>query len=524
MLLLGSITVGSIGAYAIYHLNASLQGSVSTALERINVADHARMKVVEMGRARAELLAAGDKNEVRAAALSAIRASSSLDESLQQLDATLADSSDVKSLIALYDKLRPMQMKLVGAVKSAKQETAATLVTQIGEIDGEFDELSSLITDTEQQRLIDTMQAEDQRSREIIYLLAGVVVFTVLIGIIISLVSARRLTRPLHRIRQGIQQLADGDLTTDVACHGNDEIEQAAGTLSATIQRLHQVVSNILDQSDSLHGQAGNISTASDQLAEILNDLNNAVSNLKRETSVVTESAESSFHNVGEATTIAGETTTSTMEISKKITEVMVDFQAFQREMESTRTVTHKLAESAQAITDITQTIRDISGQTNLLALNAAIEAARAGEAGRGFAVVADEVRQLATHTNSATDNISQQIESIASDIKLTVESLDRTTQTAQKNISDLQQIAADSSQNSQQAEQMKASMESVVQQLDAQQQAVSGIQASIAALASITGITDEQIQHLRELSVDLNQASSGMKQSFSHFQVDKAP
>ena len=337
---------------------------------------------------------------------------------------------------------------------------------------------------------------------------------------VVSVLAAGWLTKPLHRIQQSIQRLAEGDLSTEVVCRGTDEIEQAAGSLKQTVESLHEMVSDMLGESDSLYDRATDINRSSDQLTAIHDDLSKTVDTLKNETAVVTEAAELSFNNIENASMVADSTTQSTLEISADITTIMADFQVFQAEMESSREITHKLAVSAQAITDITQTIRDISNQTNLLALNAAIEAARAGEAGRGFAVVADEVRQLATDTNDATDSISQQIESIANDVEITVSSLDRTTTTAHKNIADLRKIADHSSENSQQAEQMKVAMQTVVEQMEIQRNAVTEIQSSIGSLVSITGTTDEQIQHLRGFSADLNEAALGMKQSFGRFQV----
>ncbi len=520
LLLVGTMVVGAIGGYTIHQLNESFQTSVETSIHRTAVASDVRQSVLQMATARATLLAAKDKQKARIAAIGAIRASSALDEGLQNLKDTLSDSSEVSTLVALYEEIRPLQMKLVGAVRRAQQEKVVALIGELSDLDQKFDQLSFRVVMLEREGITTLLGAEDQRSQSAIQLLAGIVVLAVVIGMVVSVLAAGWLTKPLHRIQQSIQRLAEGDLSTEVVCRGTDEIEQAAGSLKQTVESLHEMVSDMLGESDSLYDRATDINRSSDQLTAIHDDLSKTVDTLKNETAVVTDAAELSFNNIENASMVADSTTQSTLEISADITTIMADFQVFQAEMESSREITHKLAVSAQAITDITQTIRDISNQTNLLALNAAIEAARAGEAGRGFAVVADEVRQLATDTNDATDSISQQIESIANDVEITVSSLDRTTTTAHKNIADLRKIADHSSENSQQAEQMKAAMQTVVEQMEIQRNAVTEIQSSIGSLVSITGTTDEQIQHLRGFSADLNEAALGMKQSFGRFQV----
>jgi methyl-accepting chemotaxis protein len=518
--LVGMAIIGLTAGVSIYRLNSSLQATVDTSMARINVANNARATVLQMSTARANLLAANDAQAVRTAAIAAVRASSTLDESLQELGRTLDGSADVATLVQLYDRLRPTQMKLIAAVKSEARDRVDGLMSDINDIATRFDDLSAKIMDDEQAALKKSMTAEAQRSHQLVSVLGVAIVVAIVIGLIISVLAAGWLTRPLQAMQRAIQRMADGDLTVAIEPLGGDEIGQAAAALATTVKRLNQMVSDILGKADSLHDQAGNIDVASDHLHDIYEEMTAMVTAIKGETDVVIDSVTSSFQHVEEASKTAEETTTSTLSTADKIMEVVSDFEVFQREMESTQEVTRKLEASARAITEITQTIREISNQTNLLALNAAIEAARAGEAGRGFAVVADEVRQLATHANSATDSITQQVESIASDVEITVTSLGRTTETACRNIADLRQIADKTATNSQQVQQMKQAMTSMVAHMEAQQQAVGSIQSSITTLTSVTRTTSDQIEHLRGLSVHLNDASSSVRESFRHFHV----
>ena len=142
LLLVGTMVVGAIGGYTIHQLNESFQTSVETSIHRTAVASDVRQSVLQMATARATLLAAKDKQKARIAAIGAIRASSALDEGLQNLKDTLSDSSEVSTLVALYEEIRPLQMKLVGAVRRAQQEKVVALIGELSDLDQKFDQLS----------------------------------------------------------------------------------------------------------------------------------------------------------------------------------------------------------------------------------------------------------------------------------------------------------------------------------------------------------------------------------------------
>jgi len=256
-------------------------------------------------------------------------------------------------------------------------------------------------------------------------LLAGLASLVALFAVLLLLVR-RLVVVPLSEVRAGMAALARGELSASVRVRSRDELGEVQRHFNDLAARLREMISALLQGASSLNVQSQNMADAMHEILAVAQQHKASVGQVTSASGEIVQVAERTTATVREASG-ALDTVRGAFDEIRRAVDVAVHTSASGvGQVEAVRGQVRRLGESAKEVPRLVESINDLADQTNLLALNAAIEAARAGEHGRGFAVVADEVRKLAENTQKTTQQISHVNNEIRQGLVAVESSMDR--------------------------------------------------------------------------------------------------
>ncbi|HET7776382.1 MAG TPA: methyl-accepting chemotaxis protein, partial [Azospira sp.] len=430
---------------------------------------------------------------------------------------------------ALAEKLGEVRKKFsaegVNAARDALKngdfhQASVLLLTKINPIYGEVQQAGHALVDELKASARADFDAAQQRYQTILTAIVLATLAALALAVVGGWMLVRAIVRPMHQAIDTFKLISEGDLTSDININRRDEPGQLLcqlatmqATLKAMLDQIQQASRSMDQRCMELESEVGLVAAKSQQQ---LDD----VQSVAAATEEFSQSVQEVAGHAGETAGAAQNSERLVGESNEQIARSMAATSRVVEAVTGSSATLHDLNDAIAQIGKITQVIQEIAAQTNLLALNAAIEAARAGEQGRGFAVVADEVRKLAERTTASTGDITSNVESIQSATHQAVSRMEQAVREVEDGIGMMRESVAGLSGISEASQQVSAMAQQISEAAQQQSIASQEVNGSMEHISVLIEQNTAAAQQAKQATDNLIETAVGLRAILAEFRL----
>jgi methyl-accepting chemotaxis protein len=372
---------------------------------------------------------------------------------------------------------------------------------------------------------IDVAKAEYEKSQKNYVWTRNISIIAISVGLLFSFAAAWWIIRSItSALRQGVEiaeRLSTGDLTSTIVADSEDETGQLLKAMNNMAGNLKKMIGEVKSSAETMASASQELSASSEQMTKEITGQTSRSTQIATATEQMSQTVVDVAKNATSIASSATDTAKTAKDGGAIVSKSVEEVQAIARSVSDSARTIGALGEKSKQIGEIVGVINDIADQTNLLALNAAIEAARAGEQGRGFAVVADEVRKLAERTAKSTSEIAGMINGIQEEVEGAVKSMDEATRQVEVGVKYTEQAGGALDTIVTSVGQLHSMIQQIASATEEMSSASEQVSGDIQAIANSSNEMSSGAAQISQSSADLAKLATDLHIIVDRFKVD---